>query len=209
MSQDDSNHAAELTAWRPRDQVDLAQSQIDAIDRWNRARRAAEQSALLLARTREAKLDLDRMLDVTRREHEAMIARAQEHLRDSARVLRGASARRAIVVHRSDWFKDKLCAVLEEHGIEVVLRLDNGADAVGACIAEQPDLLLVEDSLPMLSGAQVVRKVRTWSPQTLSAAQVAHEERIAELLEAGAKAAWSRRVPPADIGLGLSALIGS
>ena len=123
-------------------------------------------------------------------------------------MLRGAAARRAIVVHRSEWFKDKVCSVLEEHGIEVVLRLDNGADAVGACIAEQPDLLLVEDSLPMLSGAQVVRRVRTWSPRTLSAAHVGYDEHIAALLAAGAKAAWTRRVPPADVGLGMSQLIG-
>ena len=119
MAQDDAPPLNDVDPWQPRDQVDLAQSQIDAIDRWNRARRAAEQSALLLARTREAKLDLDRMLDVTRREHAAIISRAQEHLQDSARVLRGASARRAIVVHRSDWFKGKLCAVL-------ALRLQEG-----------------------------------------------------------------------------------
>jgi len=193
--------------WQPRGEVDLAQSQLDAIERWNRARRAAEQSAELLARTREARLDLDRLLDVTRREHEAMVVRTQQHLRDSARIPRGASARRAVVVHRNDWFKDKVCAVLEEHGIDVVIRLDNGADAVGTCIAEQPDLLLVEDSLPMLTGVQVVRKVRTWSPRTISAAHVGHDDRIAELLEAGARTAWTRRVPPTDVGLALAGLV--
>jgi len=207
MTHSDAHQPDGPDQWRPRGEVDLAQSQIEAIDRWNRARRAAEQSAELLARTREARLDLDRLLDVTRREHEAMIARTQEHLRDSARVLRGASARRAVVVHRNEWFKDKVCAVLEEHGIDVVMRLDNGADAVGTCIAEQPDLLLVEDSLPMLSGVQVVRKVRTWSPRTISAAHVGHDERIAALLEAGARTAWTRRVPPADVGLALVRLI--
>lgn len=193
--------------WCPRGEVDLVHSQLDAIDRWNRARRAAEESAELLARTREARLDLDRMLDVTRREHQAMVSRTQEHLRDSARVLRGAAARRAVVVHRSDWFKDRVCAVLEENGITVVTRLDNGADAVGICIAEQPDLLLVEDSLPMLSGAQVVRKVRTWSPWTISAGHVAHDERIATLIEAGAISAWTRRMPPADVGRELVKLL--
>ena len=207
MTHSGAEQADSSDRWRPRAEVDLAQSQLDAIDRWNRARRAAEQSAELLARTREARLDLDRLLDVTRREHEAMIARTQQHLRDSARILRGASARRAVVVHRNDWFKDKVCAVLEEHGINVVMRLDNGADAVGTCIAEQPDLLLVEDSLPMLTGVQVVRKVRTWSPRTISAAHVGHGDRIAALLEAGARTAWTRRVPPADVGLALVGLI--
>lgn len=194
-------------AWRPVSPVDLAQRQLEAIDRWNRARRASEQTADLLTRTREARLDRDRMLDVTRREHDAIVQRTEAQLRDSARLLRRDASCRAVVVHRNEWFTGKVCAVLEEHGIEVVARLDNGADGVGTCIAEQPDLLLVEDSLPMLSGAQVVRKVVSWSPHTIAAGHVGHDGAVASMLDAGARSAWTRRVPPVDVGLALCRLV--
>jgi CheY-like chemotaxis protein len=62
--------------------------------------------------------------------------------------------------------------------------VDNGADAVGVVAAEQPDLLLVEDRLPMVSGEQVIAGVRTFSPNTLIAAQVAYSDRVGALLDA-------------------------
>ncbi len=194
-------------AWTPLSAADLARRQVEAIDRWHRARKASEQTADLLARTREARLDRDRLLGITRREHEAIVLRTAEQLRDSARVLRREAGRRVVVVHRNDWFKDKVCGVFADHGIDVVARLDNGADAVGACVAEQPDLLLVEDSLPMLSGAQVVRRASVLSPHTISAAHVGHDAAVATLLDAGARSAWTRRVPPADVALELCRLL--
>lgn len=193
-------------AWTPLGPVDLAQRQLDAIDRWHRARRASGDTAELPSRSREARLDHDRLLDVTRREHAAIIARTQQQLEDSARVLRRDAGRRAVIVHRNAWFRDKVCETLVHDGVEVVALLENGADGVGTCIAEQPDLLLVEDSLPMLTGAQVLRKVAAWSPHTVSAAHVGHDAAVAALLEAGARTAWTRRVPPAEVGLGLARL---
>jgi DNA-binding NarL/FixJ family response regulator len=91
--------------------------------------------------------------------------------------------------------------------IAVVARLTNGAEAVGAVVAEQPDLLLVEDSLPMMSGEDVVREVRTFAPLTRIGAQVAHDDRIAAMLDAGAHSAYTRRVPPADVAAALVGLL--
>lgn len=74
----------------------------------------------------------------------------------------------------------------------------NGAAAIGIAVAEQPDLVLVEDALPMTTGVQVVQQVRRFSPETVVAAQVAHGDAVPPLVDAGAAAVFVRSVPPAD-----------
>ncbi len=54
----------------------------------------------------------------------------------------------------------------------------NGADAVGTVVAEQPDLLLVEDLLAMVPGELVVREAARFSPSTVVRAQASHAGRV-------------------------------
>ena len=54
--------------------------------------------------------------------------------------------------HRQAWFRGKVASGLQAGGVAVEADLENGADALGAVVAEQPDFLLVEDKLPMVSG---------------------------------------------------------
>ena len=182
-----------------RTEIGVAARQLRAIDAFNAARQAAAQAAAAASRSREMRMDASRALEVLRRQHEALIARADEQLRLSGDLLHGFAARRAVVAHRNEWFTGTLSRLLEGGGVEVVARLDNGADAVGVAVAEQPDLLLVEDTLAMLSGEQVVREVRQFCPETLVAAQVAGSDRVGALLEAGAATVFTRRIPPADV----------
>ena len=192
-----------------RSDLELAREQLEAIDRWHEARRATQGAAERSAASREARMDLARRMDVIRAEHRAIVERTDAHLRTSVELLQQTAPRRAIVVHRNAWFTDKVCADLAARSIVVVARLTNGAEAVGAVVAEQPDLLLVEDSLPMLSGEDVVREVRTFAPRTLIGAQVAYDDRLAAILEAGADSAYTRRVPPLTVAEGLADLLGS
>lgn len=60
-------------------------------------------------------------------------------------------------------------------------------------------MLLVDDSLLMLSGEQVVRDVRVYSPGALVAAQVPDSSRVHLLLEAGARAVFPETVPAVDV----------
>ena len=188
--------------WRARTRLDLLHDQLAAIDAWNAARRAAERAAeaeLAGTPSRELRLDVSRRLDVVRRQHEALVGRTEQHLRDGAKVSAAPAAARAVVVHRNDWFRGKVAAGLVAAGVEVAAILDNGADAVGIAVAEQPDLLLVEDRLPMLHGDDVLRQVLAYSPRTIAAAQVAFEESAPALLAAGAGVAFPRRVPPGEV----------
>ena len=201
-----TTHSGDLVD-ETRSDLDLARQQLAAIDRWHEARRATREAAQRTSASREARMDLARRLEVVRAEHRALVARTDAQLRSSVELLQRSTPRRAIVVHRSSWFTDKLTADLRARDVSVIALLTNGAEAVGAVVAEQPDLLLVEDSLPMMSGEDVVREVRAFAPLTRIGAQVAHDDRIAALLEAGAHSAHTRRVPPSDVAAALAGLL--
>jgi CheY-like chemotaxis protein len=186
-------------------ELDLIRRQLDGMAVWHRQRHAQEVAARA-ARTREQRLDRSRRMAVLREEHRAIIAATDASLRESMLLL-GGTAPRAVVAHRDDWFAAKVLDELAGAGVQVVAAPHNGAEAVGAVVAEQPDLVLVEDVLPMLCGEDVVREVLACAPRTRVGAQVAHDDRVQVMLSAGATAAWARRVPPAEVARGLLALL--
>lgn len=195
------------TTWQPSTEVDLTARQLDAVAAFHRARHAAEAAAGAASRSREMRMDASRRLEVLLREHEALVARSHQQLLASAGLLRTTARRRAVLAHRNAWFASKVSQALQDHGISIVATLDNGADVVGLAIAEQPDLVLVEDTLAMVPGEQVVRSVREFCPGTLVAAQVAYGDRVGALLEAGATPVFTRQVPPADVAVRLRELV--
>lgn len=181
-----------------RSELTLASQQLAAVDSWHRAR--VKQEAMEAgSRSREARMDLARRMEVLRRQQEAIVRRSEQQLRDSGRLLHNAAPTRAVIVHRNEWFQGKVVDGLTGLGIQVVAQLDNGADAVGTVVAEQPDLLLVEDNIPMQPGPDVIRLARLYSPDTVIAAHVAYDDRVSIMLEAGARAAYTRRIPPLEV----------
>lgn len=189
-----------------RTELALAAQQISAVDSWHRAR--AKQEAMAAgSRSREARMDLARRMEVLRRQQEAIIKRSEEQLRASGRLIHNSAPTRAVVVHRNEWFVSKVAEGLRALGIEVVAKLDNGADAVGTVVAEQPDLLLVEDNIPMQPGPDVVRLSKLYAPETVIAAHVAYDDRVAVMIDAGASAAYTRRIPPAEVAQALAGLL--
>ena len=186
-------------AVRRRTEAELTRQQVEAIDAWHRARREVEEAARVREASREARMDLARQLEVLRSQHAAIVARADRSLAERVRPTGRQAPLRAVLVHRHAWYVDKVAAGLQEAGVVVVDRLENGAEAVGAVVVEQPDLLLVEDVLPMLPGEQVVRETRAFSPGTVVVGQVAHADRAPAMLAAGAHTAVTRQVPPLDV----------
>jgi len=190
-------------------ELGLATRQLRAIEMFNSARALAEQASAAAERTREMRMDTARRMEVLRRQHDAVISRAHAQLRVSGEALRSPAPWRAVIACRSSWFTDKVSRVLTRAAVDVVTHLDNGADAIGVVVAEQPDLLLVEDALLMVTGEEVVRESRTYSPGTRIGAQVAHGGRVGALLDAGADAVVTRQVPPFDVAQQLLALVGA
>jgi CheY-like chemotaxis protein len=174
-------------------------SQIGAIDAWHRARRVAEAAAQSALTTRESRLDLNRRLEARRREQEALLARAADQLRSSGGVLAGRLRPRAVVAHRNAWLRDTVASRLVAEGVDVVGLFDDGADCAGTMVVEQPDLLLVEDRLPTLTGVEVVLRARQFAPRTVVGAQALDSGSVAALFDAGAQAVFTRRVPPGDM----------
>lgn len=192
--------------WRPRSDVEVVCRQLHAIERFHQVRRAA-QAAETGPVTREGQLDAARAREVLQRAHEALVAHAGRQLAQTGAPWRTRVEPRVVVAHRNAWFAGKVAESLALHGVVVVAQLDNGADAIGVAVAEQPDLVLVEDALPMVPGPRVVAEVRDLCPEALVAAQVEHAGRMAPLLDAGAAAAFVRRQPPADVALALLELL--
>lgn len=179
--------------------LDLLQAQLTAIESWHRARRVAEEAARSGGSSREMRLDLSRRMEARRREQAALVARADAHLRESGAVLESRPRTRAVIAHRSAWLRDAVAARLVEHGITLVGVFEDGADVAGAVVVEQPELVLVEDRLPSLTGADVVRRVRRFSPLTVVGAHVLDSTGVQHLVEAGAQAVFTRRIRPLDI----------
>ena len=140
------------------------------------------------------RLDNARRMEVLQRQHDAVVARTDAVMRASGGLLY-PSATTAIVAHRQAWFTHKIGQLLTAQGIVLLGCTDIGAEAVGWAIAEQPSLVVVDDTLAMVSSQHVIREIRHYCPQTIIAAQVPHNDRAGAMFEAGADAVHTRAVP--------------
>jgi CheY-like chemotaxis protein len=174
---------------------ELLEDQLDGLSSWHRDMRRWIQAAESAHDTREQRLDLRRRMEALRRAEAALLARADDSIEGSVELLRQAPAR-SLLAHRSEWMRHKLALGLEEVGMTVLAEVDNGADALGVSVFEQPDLLIVEDRLPSMTGLEVVRSVRQLAPKTMVVAQVEDDSDSARMLDAGAEAVFDRRIPP-------------
>jgi CheY-like chemotaxis protein len=190
-----------------RSELDVIKYQLAAIEAFNRQVAVVREAAAASARSREMRLDAARRLDVLRRQQQAVIARTHEQLEATGSILRSISERRVVLAHRQEWYLDRVSAGVRARGIHVVARTDNGADAVGMTLSEQPDLVLVEDSLTMLPGEQVMRELQALCPRTRIIAQCAYGDRVGALLDAGAAAVYTRNIPPADVADGMHRIL--
>lgn len=159
---------------------------------------ARKQAVAAAARSREVRTRSARRQELLRRQHEALVARTQEHLRRSVDLLRSTTPRTVLLGHRDEWFLDEVTRELRDNGFQVVGRLHDGAEVIGVSVAEQPDLVLVEDTLAV-PGEQLVREVLRYSPGSRVVAQVGREDRARAFLAAGACAVHSRQEPPAEV----------
>lgn len=189
-----SSDAPQAPPGRPH--LELLTAQLQALDAWHRAGSSAAESTAL---TREMRLDLNRRMEARRREQQALLVRASAQLEVSGNVLSGRARTRAVLAHRNVWLRDAVAARLTACGVQIVGAFEDGADTSGTVVVEQPELVLVEDRLPTLSGLEVVRRVREFSPDAVVGAQVLDAAGVAAFVDAGAHAVFTRRVPPAEM----------
>lgn len=181
--------------------------QLEAIDAWNTARRQREHMLLTGPTSREGRLDAARRLEVLRHAHNAVLARVESFLDRQPIPLPTKVGLRAVIAHRHGWFIDKLSQELALSGVAVIAATDNGAEALGLTVAEQPDLLVTGDALLMMPAAELLGEASLFAASTLRAAQVARGDGVGRLLDAGAHSAFARQVPPREMARDLVAQV--
>jgi CheY-like chemotaxis protein len=178
--------------------LQLLQDQLDGVTAWQTAARAREVTESARRDNREVRVEARRRLEALRRVNAAVLARADAAIIESVQLFRPAPPR-AVVVHRQDWMREKLTVGLMHEGVAVIAEADDGADALGISIAEQPDLVVLEDRLPSFPAVDVILSLREFAPRTVLAAQVESDNSVGPLLEAGAVAVFNRRVAPGEL----------
>lgn len=181
----------------PLSPTDRIVRQVEAVDAWIVARRRQEQALQEPGLSRDQRMDVAREVEVLRRTHDTIKGCSARGLDADIDLMR-PPRRTAVIAHRHAWFVDKIAQLLATKGVTVVVRTDNGAEALGAVVAEQPDILLVGDRLAMMTGRVLLIEARLYSPTTLLAAQ-ASERDEAEALRAVAAKVFLRQHPPADV----------
>ncbi len=189
-----------------RGQLELLTQQLDGIEAWQAACRARLARLAAAAPSRKGRLDRVRERQVLLRERDALVAKTHAQLlrEDGSRFPLGP---RALLVPRNPWVFRAIAQALAEEGVEVVGEFGNGADGVGFGIAEQPELALVDETLPMVSGAELVRELRRFAPQTVVAVHVQDTGRIGPLLDAGARCVFTRLNATRDVARDLLQLL--
>ena len=187
--------------WPLRTELELIDDQLRGLAAFTAERRGRTTAPTGRPLTREMQLDGRRRREVDLREQTALQEHAARQLRESAHLLASVVRPRAVLAHRNAWLRTKVADCLHEHGVQVVAVLDDGAEACGVTVVEQPEILLVEDRLTSMSGLEVLRRVQAFAPKTLVAAQLQDSAEVQLFLEEGARAVFTRRTPPADIAL--------
>ena len=177
--------------------------QIEAIDAWNVARRKRESLLEAAGGSRVDWMADRRQADVLRRTHQAIVSSAHGQLAEEVGPLLFPGAT-AVIAHRHSWFAEKLAGLIAARGVTVLACTDNGAEALGVVVAEQPDVLLAGDRLGMLPGDVLLAETELFSPATFRAVQIS-EPRQEQSWLAQADAVFLRHHPPAEIEQVLSA----
>ncbi len=77
------------------------------------------------------------------------------------------SAVRILLVEDYAPLRRKICSILQEHlEFQVVAEASEGKEAVLKALELQPDLVLLDISLPGLHGLEVARRIRIGSPKS-------------------------------------------
>jgi DNA-binding NarL/FixJ family response regulator len=86
-------------------------------------------------------------------------------------------------------------------GVEVVGVAYDGVEAVALCREEEPDVVLMDISMPKMDGISATREIRSLLPQTAVIILTAHEEdeQVFEGIKAGAQGYLLKDAEPEDL----------
>jgi two-component system NarL family response regulator len=118
-----------------------------------------------------------------------------EDARSASQSLADSKAIRVLVVDDHDTFRGGLSRLLVEQGFEVVGQAANGEQAVGVAARLVPDVIVMDLSLPGMSGIETTRRLASTVPQsrvlvlTISASGYLLKDASIEEIRSGIRAA--------------------
>lgn len=108
---------------------------------------------------------------------------------------------RVLVVDDHPVFRKGLAALLRANGFEVVGEAGNGLEALALVAEVSPEIVLIDVTMPELSGIEATEQILARSPQTRVVVVTLHEddETVSSALRAGASAYVTKQTEPAQI----------
>jgi DNA-binding NarL/FixJ family response regulator len=122
--------------------------------------------------------------------------------RKGCEVLVSEEAIRVAVVDDQRLFTKGLSGLVDMlPDMEVVGVAYNGEEAIALCRKEEPDVVLMDISMPKMDGISATREIRTLLPQTAVIILTAHEEdeQVFEGIKAGAQGYLLKDAEPEDL----------
>lgn len=99
--------------------------------------------------------------------------------------------------------------LLERVGVTAIEEADNGIDAITRAKVGQPDIMLLDVSMPHAGGIEVFAEVRRWSPGTrvVVFTGIKSATLLAQLVQFGVHGAFLKSDAPEELEAGLSAIL--
>lgn len=90
---------------------------------------------------------------------------------------------------------------VEEEGLAVLAEAENGLEAIAAVKRERPDLLLLDISMPLASGVEILPEIKRWSPETKIVVMTALNgpNLLANLVSAGVDGLFSKDADTSEL----------
>jgi DNA-binding NarL/FixJ family response regulator len=113
----------------------------------------------------------------------------------------GSARVRVFLVDDHVLFRNGLRALLEEHGLETVGDVGDAERAIGPILQLQPDVVLMDLSLPGLSGVEATRQLTALAPdvQILIFTAHAEDQTVVDAVQAGACGYLLKDAPSGDL----------
>jgi DNA-binding NarL/FixJ family response regulator len=88
-----------------------------------------------------------------------------------------------------------------EHAYTLAAVAENGIETIAAIKAHRPDLLFLDISMPLATGAEIIHDIRRWSPDTriVVFTGITSPGLLAGVMEAGVDGLFSKSVPVSDM----------
>ena len=84
---------------------------------------------------------------------------------------------RILIAADHEGFREEVAKYLKaQQGVEVVGKADNGIDAVSQARSLHPDLILMDISMPVMSGLEAARQIKEAAPEIKVVFVTIHEE---------------------------------